>query len=266
MQISFESPPVVEVVAGVALDGIGPETAPLLTAFWVEHARSQFPRLEQQPPYTPVMEEFPSAGATINLMFGVGMPPQRLWALTADGQELLQLQPGWFACNWRKVQPHYEYDRWPARRAAFEHWYQALTQFLVEQGAGEPKVAQCEVTYVNHIRPGAVWRRHGDLQDVFNLALLGQPPLPLEQMTAELQFLIERDGQPRGRLHARLLPAFERDGKTPLYVLELTARGRPDGDGIDGALAFLNVGRSAINDQFQALTTEAMHAEWGRQR
>lgn len=265
MPISFTSPPVVEVVAGVALDGLGPDAAPLLNAFWAEKARKVFPSLEQQPPYMPAMEEFPSAGATIELMFNVGAPVTRLWALTPDGQELLQLQPGWFACNWRKVQPHGEYDRWPARREAFEKWFLALSRFLVEEGVGEPKVTQCEVTYVNHIRAGGVWKRHSDFQRVFDVTFGSHAALAVEQVSAQVDFILDKGGEPRGRLHAKILPAFDRDGMTPLYVLEMTARGRPDGDGLDGALASFDAGRAAINDGFVALTSSAMHAEWGRE-
>ncbi len=148
-KVSFRSPPVVEVIAAVAFEGMSqPEVAPLLGAYWRERLREQFPRLEQQPPYFPPTEQFPAPGPFGQLHWSVGPPPIRWWALTQDGTQLLQLQPNWFACNWRKVQPHDDYDRWPARRDAFARWYLDLTEFLRSEGLPGPRVIQCEVTYI----------------------------------------------------------------------------------------------------------------------
>jgi uncharacterized protein (TIGR04255 family) len=267
VQLSFASPPIVEVVAGVAFEGLGPDHAPLLNAFWAEKLRHQYPRLEQQVPYFPPVERFEQGTAGVkSLQLGVGMPPIRLWALTADGQELLQLQPGWFACNWRRVQPHQDYDRWPARREAFSHSFQDLVHFLVGEGVGEPKLTQCEVTYINHIGAGDVWQRHGDFQRVFALSFSRDIGLPLEEMTAQATFVLRRDEEPFGRLHVKVFPAVDREGTAPLYVLELTARGRPDGDGLTGALGFLDKGHMAINQLFAALTTPEVQEAWGRER
>lgn len=266
VEISFTQPPVVEVIAGVALDGLGPEAGPSLTAFWHTELRAEYPNLEQQPPYFPPVEEFPTAVGGMGFQVNVGGPLTRLWASSDDGQELLQLQPGWFACNWRKVKPHDAYDRWPSRRRAFETSFRRLTNFLAADGGGEPKVTQCEVTYVNHIGRGELEHGHSDFERLFRVNL-PETPFRLEQVASQASFVLAGEaGEPIGRLHARAFPAFDRDGTTPLYVLELTVRGRPLGDGLDGALAFLDQGRDAINDAFVALTTDEMQAVWGRER
>jgi hypothetical protein len=89
-------------------------------------------------------------------------------------------------------------------------------------------------------------------------------PFRIEQISAQAQFLLETEGEPYGRLYAKFLPAFAADGKSPLYVLELTARGAPRGNDINGALEFLDLGRTAVDLTFIALTTTSMHDEWGR--
>ncbi len=264
--MSFASPPVVEVVAGVAFDGPGTEASALLSAFWKEHLRQRFPSLLQQPPYTPTDEQFPAGGRTISFSLTAGgLPTARLWAGTGDGQEALQLQPGWFACNWRKVQPDQEYDRWPARREAFRRYFSALSDYLAEEGVGQPKVRQCEVTYINHIAPSAAWSSHAEFSEIFKVSIPSDLPYLIEQTSFQTQFILEYDNVPCGRLYAKVLPAFGPDGRSPLYVFELTARGAPQGDSIDGTLAFLNLGRKAIDLTFVALTTETMHEEWGLQ-
>ncbi len=266
-RISFRSPPVVEVVAGVALDDrqLRPETGPQLAAFWHTRLRERFPRVEHQPSYTPTTEQFPATAPSFQLQWNVGVAPTRLWALTDDGQELLQLQPGWFACNWRKVQPQDEYDRWPARRSEFARWFRELTSFLADEGLEAPRITQCEVTYVNHIRPGDSWTDHVDIDQLLKLTVPPSMPLPLEQVTTQAQYLMQRDGAPVGRVHVRVIPAYDQDGKTPLYVLEITARGVPAGPRLEDALAFLTSGRDAINDTFVAITTRQMQQEWERE-
>jgi len=263
--VSFASPPVVEVVAGVAFDGQSAEAAALLAAFWKEELRQRFPSLQQQPPYTPPDEQFPSDGRAIRFNLMTGLPAARLWAQSNDGQELLQLQSGWFACNWRKVQPNGEYDRWQRRRAAFERYFTSMSDYLTREGAGQPKVRQCEVTYINHITASAVWSDHAEFSKIFTVSPGAGLPYPIEQASFQAQFVLEQDGKPYGRLHVKILPAFGPDGKSPLYVLELTARGGPQGDGIEGALAFLDLGREAVDRTFVALTSDAMHKEWGLQ-
>jgi uncharacterized protein (TIGR04255 family) len=265
--VSFKAAPVVEVVAGVAFDALSAEMGALLGAFWKERLRGRFPGLEQQPPYFPTVEQFTAEPGAAGFSFdrGGSFPTPRLWASSKDGQELLQLQPGWFACNWRKVSESAQYDRWLKRRNAFEHWYQTLESFLGGEGTGKPTVSQCEVTYINHIRSGGVWNRHSDIDRVFSASLSPPGPYRLEQLSAQAQFVLEDDGEPYGRLHAKVMPAFALDGKTPLYVFELTARGAPLGEGLAGALEFLDRGRHAINRAFLAMTTEEMHAEWGRE-
>lgn len=261
--VSFASPPVVEVVAGVTYDGLTSEAGALLAAFWKEQLRQQFPSLQQQPPYSPADEQFPPEGRSITLNVFPGLTEVRLWAQSSDGQEALQLQPGWFACNWRRVQSGGEYDRWSSRREAFARNFTALCDYLAHEGSGQPKVRQCEVTYINHITPSKVWSQHSDFTKIFRLSPQLDTPYALEQASYQVQFKLEHDGEPYGRLYVKMIPAFGPDGRTPLYVLELTARGRPLGDGVEGALAFLDVGRRAIDLTFVAATTKEMHAEWG---
>jgi uncharacterized protein (TIGR04255 family) len=265
--VSFASPPVVEVVAGVAYDGLTAEAGALLAAFWKEQLRREFPALQQQPPYSPPDEQFPyDGGRSISLNLIPGLPAARLWAQSSDGQEVLQLQPGWFACNWRKVQSGGEYDRWSSRREAFKRNFMALSDYLASEGAGQPKVRQCEVTYINHISVSSTWEKHSDFAKIFKISRHIDTPYPLEQASYQAQFRLDGNDEPYGRIYVKVLPAFGADGKTPLYVFELTARGMPLGDGVEGALAFLDRGREAVDLTFVALTTDAMHREWGFQQ
>jgi uncharacterized protein (TIGR04255 family) len=261
--VDFSAPPVVEVIAGVAFELPGSETGALLAAFWKERLREYFPRIEQQPPYIPPVEMFggPSQTNLRGVEISSEFPAARLLASTPDRQELIQLQPGWFACNWRKVGSDDEYQHWPKRQESFNRWFTELSEYLVAAGAATPKVTQCEVTYVNHIISGGTWKGLDEFHRIFTASLGGTDRGDLEQITAQAQFLLSGDQGPYGRLHMKILPAYARDGQTPLYVLELTARGMFDGTASN--TDFLRVGREAVVRSFLQMTTPDMHAEWG---
>lgn len=270
--VAFRSPPVTEVVAAVAFESSAPEDVleSLLSAFWAERLRSDFPSLQRQPAYSPPVERFGAGGPSqdLRVRFTLGAPPTRLWAMTDGGKELLQLQPGWFACNWRKVQPQTQYDRWPQRRASFEKCFADMQAFLAERGVADLRPYQCEVTYINQIRAGASWKSHADVGAIFAAATNRRlaVELPLERVSGQLDFLFNGpDGStgPAGRLHVTLNPGFADGGDDPIYVLDLTARGAPLSQDQAGVLDFLDLGRATIDRAFLALTSEALHTEWG---
>lgn len=263
---SFRNPPVTEVVASVTFKPIQQLNAVALGRLWDRYLSGEFPRVEEQPPYDPPMERFgPPTPAGLSLQLEAGFPSPRMWFLNEDGNELLQFQRNWFACNWRKVRPDDQYARWPSRRTAFSTWYEALSKFLGEEGLDVPVPVQCEVTYINHIVAGDTWKSHGELHRILRIVA---PPaefdLVEEQRSMTAQFLMAKDGEPWGRLHVKAQPAFRREDDRPVVVLELTARGIPQGTSLPGILTFLDAGRDAIVTGFAAITAPEMHTEWGR--
>jgi hypothetical protein len=74
----------------------------------------------------------------------------------------------------------------------------------------------------------------------------------------------DENGAPLGRLHIRTKSGFQVSGGQPIIVLELTARGQPLGEGINGVLPFLDVGREWIVRGFASITTPEMHELWER--
>ena len=159
--------------------------------------------------------------------------------------------------------PHFEpiRDRFRQEVTTFE-------QFLKDEGLGTLVVNQCEVTYVNHIEPSGVWERHGQIERVLtNLAALPEGSfLPeAEDGSVRLRFVIPGEvGNPAGRLHVVSQPAWKKADNTPILSLNVTARGEPLGEGIDGAFAFFELGRRWIVKGFADLTTPEMHRAWER--
>lgn len=263
--VDFRDPPVSEVVVAVAFRPVPNLTVAHMGLFWRDHLIENFPHVEEQPPYDPPVERFDGpASVGPSLTFDTGFPAPRLWFKRADGQELVQVQRDWFACNWRKVDPDDAYGRWPPRRKAFAEWYGAFAAFVADSGLGPLHPTQCEVTYVNHIHRAGVWDRHGELDRVLTLAGRARNFLPSpEEISLRAQYQITVDGQPAGRLHIQSRPVFSRRDGEPAHLLDLTARGAPADDSLEGVLRFLDLGREWVTRAFKDVTTDEMHAAWG---
>lgn len=59
-------------------------------------------------------------------------------------------------------------------------------------------------------------------------------------------------------------PRFLVQDDRPLLLLQLTARGAPIGEGLEGAREFFDLGREWIVKGFVDVTSPEMHGKWGR--
>ena len=268
---SFASPPLVEVALSVQFDPLPGLHAAHLGLLWTRF-RDRFPRTEEHSPLPEAVERFglrSSARPAIGIKL-LDMPPMpRVWFLNNLGTQLIQVQQDRFVYNWRKGAGSDPYPHYEPMRDAFTEALATFQQFLTEEGVGEFIPNQCEVTYVDHVLPDGGWRRHGELGEVVTL-WAGQTsgtflPEP-EQATLSVQYVISRGdaSEPLGRLHISVEPAYRAGDAAPILVINATARGRPDGEGSDGALRFLDLGHEWVVASFTAITTPKMQKIWGR--
>jgi len=264
---TFERPPVTEVVVGLSFRTLDKLTVPLIGELWNKSLKEHFPNVEEHPTYEPPAEQFDTSipGPGLAWQFGILPSLPRLWFLNEVGDELLQVQRNWFSCNWRRVSPKAEYGRWQPRRDAFQRWLDVFIGFVEDNKIGPLTPIQAEVTYVNHVRPSDLWTQHGQLPRFLRLAGSGAGdflPEP-EQMQVAAQYVIRDQEQPIGRLHVTAQPGIEAGTNDRIFVLTLTARGRPEDDGIAGVYKFLDRGREWIVKGFVDVTTDAAHRVWG---
>jgi uncharacterized protein (TIGR04255 family) len=264
----FERPPVNEVYLSAQFEPLAEFRAAHLGLFW-EELRSEFPRLEEHGPIAHEIEVFGTRiRANVRLEVIQRPPLPRCWYLREDGRHLIQLQNDRLVHNWRRVTDEDAYPRYETVREAFFIEFQQFEAFLKAEKLGEVALDQCEVTYINHILSGQGWKTHADAPAVFSF--LRKPrsrdPLPeAENEQSNLRFVLHSaEKEPIGRLTATLTPAFRSTDERELFVFQLTARGRPLGDGKEGVRRFFDIGRSAIVNGFAALTTANMHKIWGR--
>ncbi len=197
-----------------------PTEALALAEFWRARLADTFPNFAVQPPYSAPVEQFDQRFGIPDFSLDLSSipPPVRMWLSNATGDELVQLQPNWMACNWRKVSPpDATYGRWQARRRQFEQIFGDLHGWLRLRGT--PLSAnQCEVTYINHIRPEAgLWNSHSEAHRIF--VGIGEitpaAGVRVEQTESTSQFIFDAVDGGIGRLHIKVQPAFDQKDGSP---------------------------------------------------
>lgn len=268
----FDDPPVVEVALAVQFEPLTALRTPHLGLLWGKF-RDKFPRIEEHAPLDPMMERFgvmgpPRVGVRLEMMQNPPVP--RCWFLNEAETELIQVQHDRFAHNWRKAGPKVEYVRYGSIRAKFRTELDQFAEFVTEENAGTLQPNQCELTYVNHIVSGQGWKHHSELGNVltlFQAKYTDEFRPDLEDARVSGAYVVpDAAGQPLGRLRFSMEPAYRRADHMPILVLNLVARGRPDGEGIDGVMKFLDTGHDWIVRGFASMTTPQMHKIWGRTR
>jgi uncharacterized protein (TIGR04255 family) len=262
----FETPPVSEVVLAVRFVPLEVGTIVLGTVGQELFGRD-LPKVEEQPPVVMPIEELesPARGAELRLELLETPPTPRFWFMSESGNELTQVQEDFFARNWRRIDgsdviyPHFEAVRQP-----FIDGYVAFTGAMAERAGKVLSPIQCEVTYVNHLLPGEVWNSHGELAKILRLVASPETSfLPNPESTQVVtKYVIRHESVTAGRLHVTSQPAFRRADGLPVFILTLTARGRPFADDAAGVVSFMDVGHEWIVRGFKDITTPEMHRVW----
>ncbi len=266
----FDNPPVVEVALSAQFETLSKLRTPQLGLLWQEFRR-RFPVTEEHSPLNAVVEHFGVLKAPkveVRLEMLQSPPVPRCWFLNEAGTELIQVQHDRFVHNWRKAGTEAEYPRYEHVRNAFANELERFRAFLEREQLGDLNPNQCEVTYVNHIVAGEGWENHSELGEVLTVFELRYSDKFLsfpEHVRIKLSHVIvDQAGEPLGRLHVVVEPVFRREDDQPMWLLNLTARGRPVGEGIDGILRFMDIGREWVVRGFASMTTTKMHKIWGR--
>ena len=270
----FDRPPINEVALSVQFESLAGMTAAHIGLAWRDF-RDRFPRIEQHPPISYLIERkgLRPALATPQLELIRGGLTPRIWMLNDAGLELIQIQPDHFVRNWRRLATSATYPHYAEHlRPSFMADYELFRQFVQKEKLGDLKIDQCEVTYVNHIWPSGVWENHGQADRVFRGwsksfcdAVEGHAAESVGIRTRHV--LEDSSGEFVGRLLVDIDSAFRTEDQNdpkPVFTMQLVARGRPMGDGIDGVMNFFDMGRKSIVRSFTNLTTTAMHKVWGR--
>lgn len=263
----FRDPPLVETVLSLQFQPLQGFSSVHVGLLWHKF-RHTFPLIEEHTPLSAAREtlDVPSP-EQVEVTTEAGPPLPRVCFLNESRTELIQIQADRLMHSWRKTGKYStSYPRYERIRTNFRHEVWEFQELLTDERLGKLAFDQCEITYVNHIEPCEAWHSHGQIEGVLRAWTAQQRSfLPeLEDGSIQQRFVIRSGSdRPLGRLHASLTPAWKAEGKSPILVLTLTARGSPLGQGIDGAFGFLDLGREWIVKGFLDLTTTDMHRAWG---
>ena len=133
----FEDPPIAEVVLAVHFERMPHLTGPAVGLLWDRFFSEQFHTIEERPPYEPPQERFGTDERGVRFAFSDEVPSPRYWLVGKDKSELLQVQPNWFARNWRKAGSSDPYPRYEVIRQRFLSDFETFRSHCSEQGLGE---------------------------------------------------------------------------------------------------------------------------------
>jgi uncharacterized protein (TIGR04255 family) len=267
----FERPPLDELTLGIQFADV-PFKNHHAGILW-QRFMAEYPNVEEQPTVPPVFETFGAPQAVPDIaQFQLMMRPDvlRYWFVSQDESQLLQVQPDRVIHNWRRRRVEDAYPRYESVRARLENEIEKVQTFFGEQGWGDIRANQCEVTYINIIGPSeASDNPNRDLAEIFSFWAERYSDEYLSQIERgqfNVSFLIEGEpgGDPTGRLHVSTQPVLRRSDSALAMRLNITARGRPNGETIAAGLQWLDRGRIAVVRGFTSLTTQKMHKIWGR--
>jgi len=262
----FERPPVNEVVFGLQFQPLEKMRVGHFGKYW-QRIGKRYPHSEEHVLIAHQIETAEPAlvkdGAQMEFEIGIPLLP-RCWFTDETKLHLLQIQSDRFLRNWRQVEGLQPYPRYPTLFQQFKTEWSDFRQFLTEEAIGSPIIDQCELTYINHVPRGDAWKEPKELSRVFSIwsdlgsfKFLPGPELAACKLTYRLP-------DNRGRLHVQLKQGLRSRDKTPMFVLELTARGAPVGQMADDLASWFSLAHEWIVKGFADLTTADMHEQWGR--
>jgi len=255
-------PPVNEVVLSVGLARQVALSGPQLPAILGDWF-SQHPRVETAPPYEipPEPEELTGAFYAPGLAF-MGQPEPRYWLVSQDDQELLQVQNSYLALNWRSRNETSSYPGFGEMKSRFSNLLETVKNGL-SRHEGTFKPTRAELTYIDIIRPGALWSAHQDTHKLLNVTLPSDTSY--EQLSFAYSKQLWRSSEKFiGRLHVAVTPVLDWVKQEPQLNLNFTARSADFQDSeIGSVLEFMDMAHAEIEDSFHRLVSKQALTAWG---
>src|SRR5580704_6740801 len=157
MRVTFEKPPLEEVIVGAYFTQPIPLRSEHVGLFWSE-VRKELPVIQQQPELPPPFGPTQAFGF---ISLGELYPMPRFWLVSEDESFLVQVQKNAFFLNWRKRNA--EYPRFDAVKKRFDVYYAALVDFVSRELRTEmPLIQATELTYSNLVDEYPHWSRARD--------------------------------------------------------------------------------------------------------
>ena len=269
----FGDPPLDEVAIAVQFR----ELSQLLSVHYgllFDELKSDFPHFEEHQPLSTRFETF-GRSVDSNPQFAVSARPplRRIWYVSDDGHQLIQVQPDRFVHNWRKVGGEGTYPRFESIIPNFSRLLKKFDEFLSRFDLGSIQINQCELSYFNILRKSdresyseAFDRIFCNWNNVYINNELNLSKLQFEapSFSIALRVLSMENNEPVGRLHINASSASNTDTGEEVIRLSLVFRGPLPSDDIEEIEKLLFLGREAIVQMFASITSDECHVAWDR--
>ena len=274
---NFDNPPVIEVLLSVQFAELEKFKTVQAGLLWNSVFKNKYHQISEHPR---IESSFEVIGKNLtqktNLEIAIRNTPEvpRLWFISSENKELVQIQPDRFIHNWRKIGEGENYPRYEQIRKKFFSELRLIRKFSKEENLGKIQPNQCEITYVNHIDTiGKESKFWDSLHEVFNFwKKTSKSPImengtilnSIEDTIIKFrQPIISETGDFLGRLFISIEPAITPDKKKILRFV-LTVKGPSEKKTLIGLGEFFDLGREIIVRNFTHLTTDKMHKIWKR--
>lgn len=261
-RITFQSPPINELVIGVRFPPVLELKAQHIGIYW-QSIRDRFPECVQQPPHIVIAEGSAGLGFPETVP-GEVFPLPRFWFLSNEHPLVIQVQRDAFWLNWRYAPQSGDYPNYENVEASFWREFETYKTFV--DGIGQAKlgvVSRCELTYVNLINPSAFFSAPADLARVLP-ALRG-----FTDPQSEQRKLVGLNASATYQLDENLfIDSFARlgkrnDTKELIAALELRAYGAPSDVSLEGCDKWFKAAHEGTYNLFLAVTDkEVQQKEW----
>ena len=263
----LERPPINEVVCGIQFEPLAKLLAPHLGVFW-NKLGPDYPTCVETMPLPTIVENLDQKMAAHALTFSgelMMMPPlARVWFVSKEENNLVQVQRERFLCNWRRIRAEDDYPHYENVRDQFLARVEQFMKFTADHALGAIDINQLELTYIDHIPQGEAWRDLGSLEGLFpNLAWGGRHRVLGMPEGFRLQTSFELDNR-SGRLHSDIKTAIRATDNTPVIVLEMTARGIGATNDLAAVKKWLDQAHEKATELFWDLTSDDVRRNvWG---
>jgi uncharacterized protein (TIGR04255 family) len=226
-ETEFPRAPVIETVLGVQFEKIPRMTSGHLGLFWGTLDRSKWPNSKDTIPIDRVTE-IPGGVQWLEgvIEFKTAEHETRLQIRSSDESRMIQLQNGWLVYNWLRGESQ-PYPRYSKVHSEFTPILQTFRDFLKHEELEPFRPDLWEVTYVNLIERGTVWKEYSELPAVFPGLVSRQGNGGIAKFEFAKGTWVFELPPSRGRLHVTMQPVRRAVGGTPqeFIQLKLTARG-----------------------------------------
>lgn len=253
---SYRHPPLIEVVCGIRFQPSPNFTLPYFGLLWNKF-REKYPRIQHAAPLMVGVNQF-----LVDTVTGAPLP--RVWFINSQDDQLIQFQLDHIYFNWRQRQDVYPRYRHVIHN--FEEVFDTIKVFFEESTLGNFTPIECELTYLNHIIKRQDKETADELKRIFKDFSWDKSPRFLSNpinVSWNLSFLLPGK---KGNLMVSLHEGVRKEDNSPLFVLQLTAKGIGHSKDKQGIREWFDTAHEWIVRGFADLTTESIQIEeWGKE-